>query len=498
MFKSLKKSQGNRSPAPDKKTASPADPEQMMAKMQQTMGNKATLKFLDTLKRRAPETVSNFADLAMTGERFKGLRERPKGRDRERSYESYGAGGANTAYSLTEKQGRGSAQTERKFYHKEVPYDVAVAENKWGTSRDYTEDDFEQDKRRAKKKAHKEEYMPLIAAGLGIHQLPLSARVDSDKSSRVGENDDRDNMHRKTKGTMNEMIKGGQDLMKVYQEDPGRFNEIDPEQLQKLMTFDLLFENNDAHFRQYILSEDNQLFKVDNEEYMSENPSAKAGSFLAGLPLANRQMTEGSLHMIRNWDAKYLKEMMQNAAFHSGSGEDRKRQGLFDKEQINRVVSNLHDLKLLAEESEISGLSAREVFDLYNSRDNDDRMTGEMPKLNPDMRRARYNNHMGTRLPIQNPTLFEDLDQDEAHEASKLAESRGGNPVDLTGFKSRLEHRYELPDISSRYRERRNAMRQANTPSTQEGRYMQYLEERLFPRQPDFLTELSDYWDIDK
>lgn len=442
----------------------------MIAKMQHTMGNKATIKFLETLKRRSPETVSKFADLSMTGEGFKGLSEMPDGADRDRSMEA-SKFGANDAFTLTEKQGRNKDQLARKFYHKVKQYEL-----------NEMEESGQPQELGTKRKIYKEVYMPMIAAGLGINQLPLSARVDTSKGVKEGFAGTRF----KSKGTMNEIIEGGQDLLKVNEDGGSRFNQIDPNQLQKLMVFDLLFENQDAHFRQYILNNDNHLFKVDNEDYLKQDSESdtKAGSFLAGLPLANRQMTDETINLIRNWDSKYLKEMMQDAAFNYGSGENREREGLFNKDQINQVMSNLKDLKLLAEESELSGLSAREVWDLYNSRDESGKMTGNMVNRQlggylKDWRPAKYNNHMGTRLPFENDTLFENLDKDEAREADKLAELRDGNPVDLTGFKRRLKHHYDLPELSARYREKRSIHRQVMTPRLERERFMQADANRL-------------------
>ncbi len=187
--------------------------------------------------------------------------------------------------------------------------------------------------------------IPLIARLLGIDTLNLSAEKNWGKA--LGGDEQPRLLMKKLKA---------KDFESLLNEETGpdeRISKIDDDQLQKTVLFDMLFENTDAHMRQYVVSESGELFKVDQEGYLlfaqKRRGGAKAGSFLAGLPQANHMLTSSTLRLVDDWDSTELEGFMRAA-------------GIFARVQIEHVLENLVTIKDIIKPN----ITIRELFEKYN------------------------------------------------------------------------------------------------------------------------------------
>jgi hypothetical protein len=226
-------------------------------------------------------------------------------------------------------------------------------------------------------------YIPLIAKELGFNHMPLTVSQEQEvveqrdkKGSGIvshlalGENasklldyeesvSDRDDL--------GGMTKDQQNLAKIMK--------VDEQRIQDTMIFDMLFEYQDGWAAQYMIDDKGTLTKIDNDDYGlakgSNHRGEKSSSFVAGLPQANRLLTKETKDRIRNIDLKDLEGMLAAAQYKAKNNKDNpKRESLFDAKAVERAKRNLADLQLLIEIGDkCKGLSARELFDFYNSRD---------------------------------------------------------------------------------------------------------------------------------
>jgi len=193
---------------------------------------------------------------------------------------------------------------------------------------------------------------PLLARSLGVDNLPLAAGAFRNDAPMI----------------YTQLVKG-KDFSKLNYDDTDeagdikKIKNIDLAQLQKTVLFDMLFENQDAHYKQYMITTAGELLKIDQEAYLWEQSkyldrSLRAGSFLAGLPQANAPLAPATLAMVKGWNSENLAALMSRA-------------GIFSEDEVERVQGNMSDIKNLMP-SDGEEKSIRAVFAEYNGYDSPD------------------------------------------------------------------------------------------------------------------------------
>lgn len=236
-------------------------------------------------------------------------------------------------------------------------------------------------------------YIPLIAKELGFNHMPVAISQEQQEVEKRGEKQSSIVSHLalgesasklldyeesvKDRNDFWGMTKDQQNLALDDQgkENLARIMKVDKQQIQDTMIFDMLFEYQDGWASQYMIDDKGTLTKIDNDDYGLAQGSGRRGekssSFVTGLPQANRLLTDKTKDRIRNIDPEHLEGMLAAAKYKAKNNkDDPKRESLFDAKAIERAKRNLADLQLLIEiGEEFEGLSARELFDFYNSRD---------------------------------------------------------------------------------------------------------------------------------
>jgi hypothetical protein len=196
-------------------------------------------------------------------------------------------------------------------------------------------------------------YLPQLARALGITTVNQSAKVKDD-----------------TPAAITELTKGENLATKLGK--GSTLSEIDDNELQETMLYDMVFEASDAHFANYMLGEEggaqrlkridvDDVFDVVNWNYGDpDRPGeslARAGSALAGLPQARRSLSPQLVAKIEKWKPEAMRTAMENAPGTDG-------RNVFSPREIEKVMANMASLKRLAAQTPTR--SARDLFDAYN------------------------------------------------------------------------------------------------------------------------------------
>ncbi|MEH1864905.1 MAG: hypothetical protein V7K69_07830, partial [Nostoc sp.] len=158
--------------------------------------------------------------------------------------------------------------------------------------------------------------------------------------------------------------------------------DIDEQQIQDAVILDMLFQYKDGSYTQYMFDQGN-LKKIDNDDYgiakVNRNQTGEySSSFPVGLPNANKLLTDDTKKRILNMDAGHLKKVLKAATYKDKSGTNPEKQQVFDEE---KALRNLEDIQFLIHKADkYGGISLRELFDLYNARDEDDVLAPERSK----------------------------------------------------------------------------------------------------------------------
>ena len=334
--------------------------------------------FLDTL---SPETVKEYREVAEVS--GKDDLEASKG-----SQDILGKGTFGAVYSL------GKRDEPTKKY--------AVKQSIMSYDKKYEKYD---EKKLERKRAV---YIPLIAKELGFNHMPLAVSQEQQEVEQRGKKGSGTVSHlapgknasklldyeksvneREINGLRNFLFFYDENgklqntneeqknalLVQQEKENLDQIMKVDEQQIQDTMIFDMLFEYQDGWASQYMIDDKGTLTKIDNDDYGlakgSNSRGEKSSSFVTGLPQANRLLTDKTKDRIRNIDPDHLELMLAAAQYKAKDNKDApKRESLFDAKAIERAKRNLADLQLLIEiGEEFEGLSGRELFDFYNSRD---------------------------------------------------------------------------------------------------------------------------------
>ncbi|MEH1819531.1 MAG: hypothetical protein V7L31_10720 [Nostoc sp.] len=147
--------------------------------------------------------------------------------------------------------------------------------------------------------------------------------------------------------------------------------DIDKQKIQDAVILDMLFQYKDGSYTQYMFDQGN-LKKIDNDDYgiakVTRNQTGEySSSFPVGLPNANKKLTDETKKCILNMDQEHLKKVLKAATYKDKSGNKPEKQQVFDEE---KALRNLEDIQFLIREADKhGGISLRELFDLYNARD---------------------------------------------------------------------------------------------------------------------------------
>ncbi|MEH2115277.1 hypothetical protein [Nostoc sp.] len=215
--------------------------------------------------------------------------------------------------------------------------------------------------------------------------------------------------------------------------------DIDEQQIQDTVILDMLFQYKDGSYTQYMFDQGN-LKKIDNDDYgiakVNRNKTGEySSSFPVGLPNANKILTEDTKKRILNMDEEHLKKVLKAATYKDKSGTKPEKQQVFDEE---KALRNLEDIQfLIREANNYGGISLRELFDLYNARDEDELLDPESSKSKVEKYESRIKditkkdkvspsqlyNILGVEIPERRTGLF--TNYPEAHkELGKIDEER--------------------------------------------------------------------------
>ncbi|MEH1826640.1 MAG: hypothetical protein V7L22_14955 [Nostoc sp.] len=215
--------------------------------------------------------------------------------------------------------------------------------------------------------------------------------------------------------------------------------DIDEQQIQDTVILDMLFQYKDGSYTQYMFDQGN-LKKIDNDDYgiakVNRNQTGEySSSFPVGLPNANKILTEDTKKRILNMDEEHLKKVLKAATYKDKSGTKPEKQQVFDEE---KALRNLEDIQFLIREADkYGGISLRELFDLYNARDEDELLDPESSKSKVEKYESRIKditkkdkvspsqlyNILGVEIPDLRSGLF--TNYPEAHkELGKIDEER--------------------------------------------------------------------------
>ncbi|WP_199292232.1 DUF4157 domain-containing protein [Coleofasciculus sp. FACHB-712] len=236
--------------------------------------------------------------------------------------------------------------------------------------------------------------------------------------------------------------------------------DVDEQQIQDVVILDMLFQYQDGSYTQYMFNQGN-LQKIDNDDYGigkvdRNNTGVYSSSFPVGLPNANKLLTEDTKKRILEMDGEHLKKVLKAATYKDKSDnkpKDKQKQQVFDEA---KALRNLEDIQFLIREAEqYGGISLREVFDLYNARDQDEVLDPESSQATKDKYKSKIRqqtrqdsdekvapsqlyNILGVDSPTNRPDLFTNYinvheilgerDKERQEELKKEREKQGDAP----------------------------------------------------------------------
>ncbi|MEP0757729.1 DUF4157 domain-containing protein [Coleofasciculus sp. FACHB-T130] len=231
--------------------------------------------------------------------------------------------------------------------------------------------------------------------------------------------------------------------------------DVDEQQIQDVVILDMLFQYQDGSYTQYMFDQGG-LQKIDNDDYgigkVDRNRTkVYSSSFPVGLPNANKLLTEATKKRILEMDAEHLKKILKAATYKDESGnnpKEKQKQQVFDEA---KALRNLEDIQFLIKKAEeYGGISLREVFDLYNARDEDEVLDPESSKAKgceslikkitkqEEVSPSQLYNILGVELPTARQDLFQNypdvhkelggIDKDRQQELQEERKQKGYAP----------------------------------------------------------------------